>query len=693
MKRILCLLMMLCLWGMGCGALAANLKEVYCREREFTTRIPETASTEWDEDVFYIYLDKPGYVPNIFILRRSQEEKIKDPERYVKETYPKHMKEKHGGQLVAYSTMEYYDIGGKRLYASSYIYRNNSGYSINQLVLVEPREDGDVEYVVRYPNSDRERTLEAADGIVRYYQPDGQPGSGIAASSSGALQDVICTDQNYTTKMPAGLSAEWRGSNGMRIWLEDPGYVPNVRIWRRTAKLSDPEKYVKTTYGEEMQSSFNGGLRSVTYYGNYSIGGKTLLAHTYVYKDSHGTDINLLHAVEVREDRDVEYTARYLDSEREKTLAVLDTVVRYYTPTDTGNGKASGSIASGKQSTAGTKELKAQKVKPILSGTSSYSDGRFSMTLPSGWNIMTQSDYMSFCLRSWDPKAADRQIFFFMKLEPFLKSQTAKNKYLEVNNSFGGNTIYQYFAYAPVMKSNSLKGFLDALPDTKDFCARYYRSGMTISPNVIPYMKNVEILEKKKSTLPAPGGCGENVIARISYTGEQGGRCEGMVTAQPTEQLAYDFLGTDGWMYTVYLFMGVTAPAGEMPELEETLLDCLSSFAFKQSYVNQAVDISTSQKNALLAQARTMQAAHDSMVSAWYAREQAHDISFQKWSDAFNGYDRLYDSATGEIYLADVGFYDSYNLNRSDYKNPNLQIVDSSTEKYYLQAADYYITK
>ena len=81
------------------------------------------------------------------------------------------------------------------------------------------------------------------------------------------------------------------------------------------------------------------------------------------------------------------------------------------------------------------------------------------------------------------------------------------------------------------------------------------------------------------------------------------------------------------------------------------------------------------------------------MMQAWYARETAHDIAFQKLSDSILGYDRLYDSSTGEIYRAEVGFYDSYNLNRSEYSNSNLYLIDSSSSQYYLQGVDYYITR
>lgn len=59
--------------------------------------------------------------------------------------------------------------------------------------------------------------------------------------------------------------------------------------------------------------------------------------------------------------------------------------------------------------------------------------------------------------------------------------------------------------------------------------------------------------------------------------------------------------------------------------------------------------------------------------------------------DATLGYDRLYDTTTGEIYRAELGFYDNYNLNRDSFSNPNLRKIDSSSESYYLSGLDYYI--
>jgi hypothetical protein len=155
----------------------------------------------------------------------------------------------------------------------------------------------------------------------------------------------------------------------------------------------------------------------------------------------------------------------------------------------------------------------------------------------------------------------------------------------------------------------------------------------------------------------------------------------------------YDLYGVDGWPCTVYLLMGVTAPMGELAELEPVLTRCLSSFSFTPEYVKKAVNLSTEEMQTLLGIGRQMDNARSAMNIAWERRQATYDILSQKNSDAILGYDRLYDSETGEIYRAESGFYDSYDLHRNEYSNPNLQLIDDQSKQYYLNGIDYYITR
>lgn len=503
-----------------------------------------------------------------------------------------------------------------------------------------------------------------------------------AAIAETDLVDAYCAELDFSTKYSPEYTAEWEEGNGLRIWMEGPGYVPNLLIWRRSdeAKFNNPVNYLNNVYREYMENRYGDSV-GTNPCRQVEMGGKNVYLARYHY-EANGNKLCMTRVIEIRDDGDVEYAAKYAEADPDEALQALETAVQYY---------HTGQPGISEQPKETGRSLHAVPAKPIVSGVSDYSDGRFSMKLPNGWQIFTQGEYMSFCFKAWDPSNPNRTVFLFMKLEPFLKGQAAKSWYQSAADIAPD---YRLFAEAPMMESCTLDAFLDTMPQIASFCDLFFSSGLTISSSVLPQITDVQILEKTPSTMLAPPDCKENSIARISYKDYLGQACEGLVTAQPRDPMQYIVSqGVDTMPYTVSLFMGVTAPMGELQELEPILTDCLGSFDFESSYVQQAIKVSSEQTRELQNQMRQMEAAHDAMMQAWYAREQSHDIAFQKLSDSILGYDRLYDSNTGEIYRADVGFYDSYNLNRSDYSNSNLYLIDSDSSQYYLQGVDYYITK
>jgi len=211
----------------------------------------------------------------------------------------------------------------------------------------------------------------------------------------------------------------------------------------------------------------------------------------------------------------------------------------------------------------------------------------------------------------------------------------------------------------------------------------------------LPVMNDISILETYPNSTPTAFNTLDNSIVRASFNSANGVGCEGLMAGQVVNYGTdtYSVPGVDMGTYAVYNCNGVIAPAGEFNELREQLMVCLASFTFTEDYVRQAQQHVAEETSAILAMSRQMQAAYDSYNAAWSARQTSYDIISQKNSDATLGYDRLYDPDTGEIYRADLGFYDDYDINRDQYSNPNLQIIDGSTENYYLDGVDYYITK
>ena len=73
----------------------------------------------------------------------------------------------------------------------------------------------------------------------------------------------------------------------------------------------------------------------------------------------------------------------------------------------------------------------------------------------------------------------------------------------------------------------------------------------------------------------------------------------------------------------------------------------------------------------------------DIIMSSWESRNATYDIMSQKQSDAILGYERVYDTETGDVYKAYNGFTD-------DYKGERYQTI---TDNMYTKSIEGYIEK
>ncbi len=393
-------------------------------------------------------------------------------------------------------------------------------------------------------------------------------GCGAAPAEGTPLKTVHCEEQGFSLRIPEGLDARWEDGAGMRISVEHAGYVPYVLVTRRETNLNNPVNYLNNVYREYMEDQYGDRMIGTRPCKTVDVGGKSLYAATYEYYSGE-THLCFMRLVEQREDGDVEYGAKYVDGDSEATMAVLAQVIASYQP-DVADAPGG----------SGTDEL-----APALP-TALYQDPRFHVLLPEGWRILPQGEHEGFCFRAWDPESPNRAFFFFMKLEPFLKSQQAKAYYRGLS---GGNpqNIYSLYSEAPVMESCTMEAFLKVVPEIRAYCSTFYPLGMVISPDVVPQINQVRVLQRAAGTSPAPADCKDNSVLMLSWTDDNGQACEGLISGQARDPMQYIFNGIDTMGYTVSLVMGVSAPAGELTGIEDTLLECLSSFGFEDWYQRQ----------------------------------------------------------------------------------------------------------
>ena len=154
----------------------------------------------------------------------------------------------------------------------------------------------------------------------------------VSLAENGLL-DVHCDELAFTTKIPEKCTAEYISGTGFQIYAEHTGYIPYVIVCPRplSMKFNNPQNYLNNVFREYMENEQGDNMIGMNPAKTWTVGGKDLIGARYMYK-VQGRTVVLLRLIEVRDDGDVEYTAKYLDGEDTGVMTVLEAAVRYYTP-------------------------------------------------------------------------------------------------------------------------------------------------------------------------------------------------------------------------------------------------------------------------------------------------------------------------------------------------------------------------
>ncbi len=521
---------------------------------------------------------------------------------------------------------------------------------------------------------------------------------GIACAEDGdtRLQLMKCPQQDFVTACREGLEWSWvDDGTGLNLWLETRDSIPYLLIYRnRDGGGDDAEAYFREECTPYMQARYGDNLIEIGAFQTYTVQGVEMPGQEYTYLVGD-VPVVMLQVFDLRFEGNVQYTAKYLKSNPGPTLEALAIAVNFYR--DSANGyddpnPGAGPAADGDAPVGGA-SFNAEPAQPIVTETVPYSDGRFTMQIPAGWQVATSGTLaQDLIVKVWDPQHPERCVFRASKLQPFLRSRAAKDWYGQLAGL--GGLEYALFADAPALETLTVPCFLSHVNDVRDYARKYMDTGLMLDGDLLPALYDLEILEQFPSTTLCLPACQDNSVARVAFRSESGEACEGLMTAQPTRlEPSVIMSGMDVTPDIVYEFMGFAAPQGEMLELEPVLSQCLGSFAFTEDFVRESLRASAESAEIVRQMNANIQAAYDSYNAAWESRQTSYDILSQQRSDATLGYDRLYDTETGEVYRAETGFWDEYSLNPNAYANPNLQRIDDSTRDYYLKGVDYTITR
>lgn len=292
-----------------------------------------------------------------------------------------------------------------------------------------------------------------------------------------------------------------------------------------------------------------------------------------------------------------------------------------------------------------------EKIKIVADETNEikytdYDNGLIKMKIPEGWKVDTIGDTIHYTVKVYNPEKPTCQFFFNLKTEGYNKSQAAKS----FQQRYYPNSM---FAQNPVIEEETTEGFykifneLGPINNTTAF--------------TFPTLTDFTIVENLGAN-PLGGD-----ILRATFKDESGEEAEGIFTAYVYDAGAYyvnEYVTSgnqiDIYYLNVYDSIFITAPKDEFINWEETLNTISSSLEFTDTFMNQYSNAQDAVMQNFQSVRNTCNQISAGIMDSWAKRSASYDIMSQKQSDATLGYERVYDTDTGEIYKAYNGFTDDY---------------------------------
>ncbi len=290
-----------------------------------------------------------------------------------------------------------------------------------------------------------------------------------------------------------------------------------------------------------------------------------------------------------------------------------------------------------------------------------YKSSVFSMKKPKGWQVSTGGDGIYYAIRVTDPTDSRNQIFLMIKMQPLLKSNESKSFWESYYRLSGNNPQYRVFSDAVVLDNPTTEGFYKKFNDIAGYVKSVDSSFSSIN---FPTFNNFIKIDEAEATASMKSVALDSKVLRATFTNENAKEAEGMFLASVVNFGNDSKGGVDTLYYMVYDIMTITSVKDRFIDYKDILLESINSIEFTDSYVKQTIDDGNAQTKNALALSASIQSAFDSYMSAWENRNKTYDIMSQKQSDAILGYERVYNTETGEIYKAYNGFFDDYSGNK-----------------------------
>ena len=300
--------------------------------------------------------------------------------------------------------------------------------------------------------------------------------------------------------------------------------------------------------------------------------------------------------------------------------------------------------------------------------TEKYETADFSITIPKGWTVTSGGTNIYHSIRISDPNEPLNQMFVLLKADILLHSQAGKDAWQQNYNA--GNTQAAIFTKAAVLENPSTEGFFKIFSQYTAFASEVEPA---YSGYTFPQFNGFTVTDRYPSASPLKSSALGDEQLRATFT-DSGKEGEGLFAASVVDfgsfaisngnVVGYQLQAVDGGYYMAYNILAITAAKDSFIEWESVLADCMKTLQYSDSFVS-ATNQASNEKVALANQiSQNFNETMDGIMSSWENRNKSYDIMSQKQSDATLGYERVYDTETGEIYKATNGFTDVYDGKR-----------------------------
>ena len=289
------------------------------------------------------------------------------------------------------------------------------------------------------------------------------------------------------------------------------------------------------------------------------------------------------------------------------------------------------------------KRLKVTKVEKEKIEYESFNNGNLKIEIPKGWKVIvpTKVTYSGYSFKVQNPENKDYTFMFSLGLSGFLKSEAARKKWASLYPA----SVYGKLA---AMEPRTTERFFNVWNTNAKV------GNQMINQEFFEYLTNFEMIENLGKT-----ELGGDII-RGKFVNDKNEPMQGLFTASIYDAGSYYMFGLDLAPLNSYHNIMMYAPDAEFNNWQAVYDHCLSTIEFTDAFMagfnrEQQTTVATVQANA-----KIYDEISDMIMDSWNKRNNSYDIISQKRSDATLGYERVYNTDTGEVYRTYNGFTDEY---------------------------------